>query len=577
MEPPEGNVRSELFDECTTCTEWTRVFLNLESCSSPAFDTSSESDPDSCGDDEEPGSALRARSPAASPPRKRRGPAAAPVATDAAGDLVVARRRRRAVSVPACLTLRSTRAATPLQDVGLQLWRGACLLCDWLLAQPRGGSSSDPSASPGSARSCPLAGAHVFELGGGVGLGAMAALAAGAARVTLTDAHPGALRLAAENLAANAPLLARLRRSWGARQAEGAGQSQKRRKRQGRMRREQEPRQGAAGEAPGGSVLDAVGAVAEEGPQQNNAQGGGGGVRVDVACLDWMDFLTLGSGAATAEAIVGAVLESALATPAPTTSTTDRGPPNRPTTSTAEALPAPADSLELPAAAVREAAAQGLALAGDGGALAEALGALARAPRAVLVAADTVYDTALNEGFAKCAAALMSYRSAVRAAARRARHEGAGDHACAGAGPAVAGDRAGAGTEAADVTDLGSIGDVAADEAVLIVALERRVVFSVRHMREAAPALDDFLTYVRVEAGGGEGGGVAQAGAEGAGGDEGVQGSEQGTVGVVSEGHGGAEPRVPLFRGRRLDVEGLPRVLRYERSPQLELWELRLL
>ena len=100
-------------------------------------------------------------------------------ATDADGDLDPPRRRT--------LLVEHARA-TPLADVGLQVWRGALVVCDWLLAED-------------AAR--PWRGATIAELGGGVGAVSCLAAALGATALC-TDGHRGAVALAARNAARNA-------------------------------------------------------------------------------------------------------------------------------------------------------------------------------------------------------------------------------------------------------------------------------------------------------------------------------------------------------------------------------------
>ena len=97
-------------------------------------------------------------------------------ATDADGDLDPPRRRT--------LLVEHARA-TPLADVGLQVWRGALVVCDWLLAED-------------AAR--PWRGSTIAELGGGVGAVSCLAAALGATALC-TDGHRGAVALAARNAA----------------------------------------------------------------------------------------------------------------------------------------------------------------------------------------------------------------------------------------------------------------------------------------------------------------------------------------------------------------------------------------
>jgi|TARA_B110001469_G_C9636153_1_gene319027 predicted nicotinamide N-methyase len=102
-------------------------------------------------------------------------------AADGDGDQVLKRRR---AGRSGALKLRHA-LATPLPDVGLQVWRGALLLCDYLLARP-----------------ALVSGATILELGAGCGLCGL--LAAGTARrVFVTDNVEGVLANAQANVELN--------------------------------------------------------------------------------------------------------------------------------------------------------------------------------------------------------------------------------------------------------------------------------------------------------------------------------------------------------------------------------------
>ena len=102
-------------------------------------------------------------------------------AADSDGDQVLKRRR---AGRSGTLKLRHA-LATPLPDVGLQVWRGALLLCDYLLARP-----------------ALVRGATILELGAGCGLCGL--LAAGTARrVFVTDNAEGVLANAQANVELN--------------------------------------------------------------------------------------------------------------------------------------------------------------------------------------------------------------------------------------------------------------------------------------------------------------------------------------------------------------------------------------
>lgn len=80
--------------------------------------------------------------------------------------------------------------STTLDGVGLQVWRGACLLSDWLLHERRSIRDTD-----------------VFELGGGVGLVALAAALSGARTVVCTDGLRAGVELAEANVRSNQAVL----------------------------------------------------------------------------------------------------------------------------------------------------------------------------------------------------------------------------------------------------------------------------------------------------------------------------------------------------------------------------------
>lgn len=107
---------------------------------------------------------------------------------DSEGDLCLRRkRRRRSVDSEGRITIRHA-GATVLGDVGLQVWRGALLLADYLLAPAMAGKLCD---------------ATVLELGAGCGLTSIAAALGGASTVYCTDAHAPSLDNALHNATVN--------------------------------------------------------------------------------------------------------------------------------------------------------------------------------------------------------------------------------------------------------------------------------------------------------------------------------------------------------------------------------------
>ncbi|EFJ46834.1 hypothetical protein VOLCADRAFT_105356 [Volvox carteri f. nagariensis] len=471
-------------------------------------------------------------------------------------------------------------------------------------------------------------GALVLELGGGVGLVGVAA-AAVCRHAVITDVHQGALTLAAANVNDNAELIRELRR-------------RRRQQQNGRRRRRWRRRpHGDEDSIVDGSSVDNVdkaddGRENEKGRGRQGSGGGGGGggsgaegpVLVDLCQMDWFDFLAYGSGGVSVEAIVRAL--RADAADSPTMETT--------AAATAVAAAAAANEDHQKNGVGWESALGAAGVLGDelgvrvacGGGVSKVLDAVATAESLCVVAADTLYDTVLTEAFVKCAAALMSYHRSVRlrppvglsqgpdqrfsnSASRRRKVDGSAD----GCG------------------NIGGIGDagggITERNPRLIVSLEKRINFVVKDLAAAAPAFDDFMSYVvsdpieiesvagnpptgddahagHDETDGGTGGGGTGAGS-GAGGcrvgteDGDNRRYDAGGSGVTDGGGGGdacarrvmnavegslgfmsaerpsqhGEVRVPLFRGRRLDVSSVPQVLQYDRCEQLELWELTLL
>lgn len=110
-------------------------------------------------------------------------PGAATSSLDRDGDLDVSRlsRPRTALTI-------AHRLETPISTCGTQVWRGACLLADYLLNTPEVVRQK-----------------HVLELGAGTGLVGVVAAGAAGSSVILTDACKAALSLACQNAAANLP------------------------------------------------------------------------------------------------------------------------------------------------------------------------------------------------------------------------------------------------------------------------------------------------------------------------------------------------------------------------------------
>ena len=139
----------------------------------------------------------------------------------------------------------------------------------------------------------------------------------------------------------------------------------------------------------------------------------------------------------------------------------------------------------------------------------------------LLLAADCVYDNDLTDALMRCATALLQM-----SAQQQQRQSPA-----AAPGPS------------------GGAGDTPAP-CRLLVAVERRIAFTLRDLAPAAPALDYWRSLFR---------------------EEGDSGSAPAPCRPCEE----AAPCFPLL-GRRLDVDALPQAVAYDRGDHLELWELRL-
>ncbi|XP_019620861.1 PREDICTED: methyltransferase-like protein 22 [Branchiostoma belcheri] len=105
------------------------------------------------------------------------------VCVDEDGDLVLQRRKTNCTEMEVHI---QHAMATPLDTVGLQVWRGALLMCDFIL------HNQDVFKSH-----------SILELGGGVGLVSIVAGAVGASKVYCTDIGDRLLELCRENVSRN--------------------------------------------------------------------------------------------------------------------------------------------------------------------------------------------------------------------------------------------------------------------------------------------------------------------------------------------------------------------------------------
>ncbi|KAL4430876.1 hypothetical protein ABPG75_006132 [Micractinium tetrahymenae] len=390
--------------------------------------------------------------------------------------------------------------ATPLHSVGLQVWRGALLLADYLLSSMEGATgAADAAGAAGTAGSAkhawqqqeqqhagggpappgsPLHGITALELGAGSGLAGLV-LSAAAHRVFLTDAGGTVLancqRNAERHLQRHPPPA--LRRPWE-----------------------------AASDAAGTSLA---------GP--SDAAGSG----VAVRQLDWLDPpdwllppCTIWGEQQAAGRQAGGEQHQAQGGSLPW------------------GAAAAAASLSPPTSGAAGAAGTGCS---EFGWRPEDLQDLQHLD--LLLAADPVYEDTLTEGLMRSALLLMQYA---------ARHSGHSPR--------------------------------------LLVALERRIVFTLREAAERAPAFDYLRTLFEEDRAEGQqrdrdsrwhvGSEPAPGVATGAAVQGGSAAGSGGSAAAATD--ASPAPAFPLV-GRRLDVGSIPqRLLPYERSPYLELWELRL-
>ena len=170
-----------------------------------------------------------------------------------------------------------------------------------------------------------------------------------------------------------------------------------------------------------------------------------------------------------------------------------------------------------------------------------------------LLQGDVVYDETLTEAVIKTATALLQY-------AKQAREQ-QGRSFCRSC-------KSSAGSMTSPFSP--------AVPARVILAMEKRWCFTLRDMDSCAPAFDHFLGFLEVAADG-EGGGCSGGSVAGASGTQpGAQGAAASDADETARRSVAQSPK--LLRGRRLDVDSvLQRLQGYDRGPDLELWELTLL
>ena len=484
---------------------------------------------------------------------------------DADGDLVVARRgvpcEADAAAPPppsqGQLISIAHLGATALADVGMQVWRGECLLCDWLL----------DAAATGA-----LAGVGtVLELGAGTSMATLVAAhtllapvehpsaparvpgqaptphsGQSAAVIFCTDHHTPSLEAAQRNLAANLetrPLSVASGTDAAGRGAEGAVRVF-----------------GSLGSATSatseGTAVGSRSFTSAEDTAEGHAstrpvsQTEAAAVECRFRRLDWLDFAaTDGSWGESARQAVEALLQC------------EEGGGGSFGCSPAFKWQAE-DLLRLKdldlIIVVRKKYPSRGAHAHETSLLFSSvcypIPLILKTPSPLpLLQGDVVYDETLTEAVIKTATALLQY-------AKQAREQ-QGRSFCRSC-------KSSAGSMTSPFSP--------AVPARVILAMEKRWCFTLRDMDSCAPAFDHFLGFLEVAADG-EGGGCSGGSVAGASGTQpGAQGAAASDADETARRSVAQSPK--LLRGRRLDVDSvLQRLQGYDRGPDLELWELTLL
>lgn len=107
--------------------------------------------------------------------------------------------------------------------------------------------------------------------------------------------------------------------------------------------------------------------------------------------------------------------------------------------------------------------------------------------------------------------------------------------------------------------------------AKLLIAVERRVVFTIEEMRPHAPALEHLLEYIDLEDRDPHCSWGAEGHREHAG--TGVEGKLEERGKMCGEGESEERQALLVLQGRLIDMDNVPRVLEYDRGPDLVLLE----
>uniref|UniRef100_A0A383VAG9 Methyltransferase small domain-containing protein n=1 Tax=Tetradesmus obliquus TaxID=3088 RepID=A0A383VAG9_TETOB len=157
----------------------------------------------------------------------------------------------------------------------------------------------------------------------------------------------------------------------------------------------------------------------------------------------------------------------------------------------------------------------------------------------VWLAADVVYNETLTDAFMRTAHQLMTWQQQQQQQQAHTQqellHSSAPRHA--------------AGSSSSSSSRHGGKGSCSVRSPVLLVAVEKRFNFTYRDLDARASTFEHFMTYV-------------------------VPAPEAAAAATATAAAAATSGSKPLFSGRRLAVSDLPQAMEYDRSADLELWEL---